>query len=105
MLTGLLLATVLALLSSSGGRAGSSFPVIAAAGDIACDPSSASYDGGRGTASECRQLATARFLVAGRYAAVLTLGDDQYDAGAYPAYLASYDQSWGRVKSITRPAP
>ena len=36
--------------------------------------------------------------------AVLALGDNQYYCGGYQAFLQSYDLSWGRVKSITRPA-
>jgi hypothetical protein len=78
---------------------------IAAAGDIACDPESTSFDEGRGTGSTCRQLATSDLLVGTRYAAVLALGDTQYEEGAYAAFVASYDPSWGRVKSITKPAP
>lgn len=80
-------------------------PVIAAAGDIACDPADASFDQGRGTNAACRQLATSNLLVRGRYTAVLTLGDNQYEDGAYTKYLASYAPSWGRVKAITRPSP
>jgi acid phosphatase type 7 len=38
-------------------------------------------------------------------AAVLVLGDNQYETGALADYLASYDPTWGRVKSITHPAP
>ena len=81
------------------------YPVIAAAGDIACDPFDGSYDGGRGTSSACRQLATSNLLLRGSYTAVLTLGDNQYEDGAYAKYLFSYARSWGRVKRITRPAP
>nr|MBA2641719.1 metallophosphoesterase [Actinomycetota bacterium] len=80
-------------------------PKIAAAGDIACDPASGSYNGGQGTATECKQRATSDLLVAGDYAAVLTLGDNQYEDGAYDKYTASYGPSWGRVKSVTKPAP
>jgi hypothetical protein len=36
---------------------------------------------------------------------VLALGDTQYEDGAYAKFVASYGRSWGRVKSITRPAP
>ncbi len=36
---------------------------------------------------------------------MLLLGDNQYENGAYSKFLASYDPSWGRVKSITRPTP
>ncbi len=79
-------------------------PVIAAAGDIACDPSSSSFNGGNGTSGACRQRYTSDMLVNGGFAAVLPLGDIQYYCGGYQAWLQSYDLSWGRVKSITRPA-
>lgn len=78
---------------------------IAAAGDIACDPETSSFEGGRGRGLECRQLATSNLLVGAGYAAVLALGDIQYEDGDYSKFLASYDRSWGRVKSITRPVP
>jgi hypothetical protein len=80
-------------------------PTIAAAGDIACDPGSGSYNGGQGTATECKQRATSDLLVAGGYAAVLGLGDLQYEDGAFSKFTASYEPSWGRVKAITKPAP
>ena len=78
---------------------------IAAAGDIACDPGSSSFNNGQGSALNCRQLATSDLLVGAGYAAVLLLGDIQYEDGAYSKFLDSYDKSWGRVKSITKPAP
>jgi hypothetical protein len=79
-------------------------PVIAAAGDIACDPAHSSFAGGAGTANACRQRATSDLLAHGGLTAVLTLGDNQYHCGGYRAWLSSYDGSWGRVKSITHPA-
>ena len=36
---------------------------------------------------------------------VLAVGDTQYECGALSAFDASYDHSWGRVKSITSPIP
>lgn len=78
---------------------------IAAAGDIACDPGSSFWNGGQGSGLNCRQRATSDLLVGAGYAAVLALGDIQYEDGAYSKFLASYDPSWGRVKSITKPAP
>ena len=78
---------------------------IAAAGDIACDPGSSSFNNGQGSALNCRQLAKSDLLVGAGYAAVLLLGDIQYEDGAYSKFLDSYDKSWGRVKSITKPAP
>jgi len=80
-------------------------PRIAAAGDVACDPSSAGYHGGEGAGLECRQRATSDLLVAAKYRAVLGLGDLQYENGAKEKFLASYDPTWGRVKAVTRPAP
>jgi calcineurin-like phosphoesterase family protein len=68
-------------------------PVIAAAGDIACP-------------SECTPTETvAHMLVAGSYAAVLTLGDNQYEDGSLSEYKRSYDPTWGRVKDRTFPSP
>jgi hypothetical protein len=79
-------------------------PVIAAAGDIACDPAHANFNGGNGNSNSCRQRYTSDLLVNASLAAVLLLGDNQYYCGGYQAWLQSYDLSWGRVKSITRPS-
>jgi hypothetical protein len=81
-----------------------SYPVIAAAGDIACDPGSSSFNSGNGTTSSCHQKYTSNSLVNAGFDAVLPLGDTQYDSGDYNDYLLSYDPTWGRVKSITHPA-
>ena len=78
--------------------------LIAVAGDIACANTDASYNGGNGTATACRQKATSNLLVGGGYAAVLALGDNQYNSGSLSQFQAVYDPTWGRVKSITHPA-
>src|SRR5215212_10069128 len=78
-------------------------PVIAAAGDIACDPTSTSFNGGAGNQVSCRQQYTSDLLVDADLAAVLPLGDVQYYCGGYRAFIQSYEQSWGRVKSISHP--
>jgi len=78
-------------------------PVIATAGDIACDPTNSGFNGGNGSTNSCRQKYTSDLLVNAGFAAVLPLGDNQYYCGGYQAFLQSYDLSWGRVKSITRP--
>ncbi len=80
-------------------------PVIAAAGDIACDPGSASYNGGLGTSTQCHQKNTSDLLVNGGFASVLALGDDQYYCGSLTAFNQSYDPTWGRVKAMTYPVP
>ena len=79
-------------------------PVIAAAGDIACDPSNANFKNGVGTSANCRQKYTSDLLVNGGFAAILDLGDNQYYCGGYQAFLQAYDPTWGRVKSITHPS-
>ena len=80
--------------------------VVAAAGDIACDPADAGYHGGLGTAKTCRQMYTSDLLVAGTWDAVLPLGDNQYDCGGLLAFQQSYAASWGRVDpSIVHPVP
>jgi hypothetical protein len=84
--------------------AASGDPVVAAAGDIACDPTSSQFHGGNGTSTACKQLAVSSILVNGHFAAVLALGDTQYNCGSYWAFQNSYAPSWGRVKSITHPA-
>jgi hypothetical protein len=79
-------------------------PVIAAAGDVACDPISPSFNGGAGTATSCRQRYTSDLLVEAGLAAVLTLGDLQYEDGTLANYQLSFDPTWGRVRDILRPA-
>jgi acid phosphatase type 7 len=95
--------------SAPTGVVGASDPVIATAGDIACDPQSTSFNNGAGTATACRQRYTSDLMldptVFPDLAAVLPLGDIQYENGAYTKFLSSYDPSWGRLKAITRPVP
>jgi hypothetical protein len=79
-------------------------PVIAAAGDIACDPGNSHFNNGNGDSNACRQKYTSDLLMNTGLAAVLDLGDNQYYCGGYQAFLQSYDLSWGRVKSITHPS-
>jgi hypothetical protein len=108
-------------------------PVIAAAGDIACDPATSTvFNNGLGTATGCHQKYTSDLFMTSSgtlradLAAVLALGDIQYEDGRYFKYVgcppapcasppvpASYEAkdaagnpiSWGRAKSITRPVP
>jgi Calcineurin-like phosphoesterase len=101
---GAAIAMVAAALSLSSHRASASGdPVIAAAGDIACDPTDAGFNLGYGTAKRCHERHTANQLTAGSFSAVLALGDTQYECGGAAAFDRSYDSTWGAVKSITRP--
>src|SRR5437763_1681075 len=70
--------------------------VIAAAGDIACDPGQPSFNGGAGASDACRQRDTSDLVLGGGYAAVLTLGDTSYYCSSYSSFLSSFDPSWGR---------
>ena len=85
-------------------------PVIAAAGDIACDPADPNFNGGLGSPTKCRQKYTADLLVtpegAAKYTKVLPIGDTQYECGGPLAYQQSYDLSWGDpdIKGVSRPA-
>ena len=86
------------------GTLAASDPVVAAAGDIACDPANSNFNAGNGASNSCRQLYTSNLLVGTGVSAVLDLGDNQYYCGGYQAFMQSYDLSWGRLKSITHPA-
>src|SRR5207247_9627385 len=80
-------------------------PVIAAAGDIACDPGDPAYNAGLGTATSCRQLATSDVLTGRDLAAILTLGANQYDSGVLSAFGTAFHSTWGRMKSLIHPVP
>ena len=78
--------------------------LIAAAGDIACDPADAGFNGGNGTATVCAQKATSDLILAApAISAVLNLGDNQYGCGGYQPFLQSFDPSWGRFLSKIHP--
>jgi hypothetical protein len=79
-------------------------PVIAAAGDIACDPADPDFNGGSGQNDDCMQAATAALLSQIDPDAVLPLGDNQYYCGGYNAFLQSYNLSWGQHLPKTYPA-
>jgi Calcineurin-like phosphoesterase/RTX calcium-binding nonapeptide repeat (4 copies) len=88
-----------------GRRVACEDPVIAAAGDIACDPRSASFNGGDGTSAACHMMATSDLLLEIDPDAVLALGDNQYADGALTRFQQSYGPSWGRLREVTRPVP
>jgi hypothetical protein len=107
---------VLAVFGSAGGAgarpihpiaaAATADPLIAAAGDIACDPSSSKFRNGNGTSSACKQKATSDLILANSaIGAVLALGDNQYQCGSTAQFQQSFDPSWGRFKSMIHPVP
>jgi hypothetical protein len=90
-----------ALLAPTGAAAAD--PVIGAAGDIACDPGDAAFNGGLGDASHCKQGATATLLANAGLDSVLTLGDNQYTSASLSKLRAVFDPTWGAFKSIMHP--
>jgi hypothetical protein len=96
-----LLATVLALALALAGVAAAD-PVIMAAGDISCN-------GPALAPGECESQQTADLLAAQRdsaegLAAVLALGDNQYESGSLRAYTTYFAPTWGRFDDILHPA-
>ena len=75
--------------------------VVAAAGDIACDPSDSDFGGEDPT--QCQERATTDLLVEAD--AVIPLGDLQYPDGALDSYDQGYDPTWGKFADETYPAP
>jgi chitodextrinase len=73
-------------------------PVVYSAGDIACAP------GDSTTSTKCRERYTSDVVVSGGAARALALGDLQYNSASLSNLQNSYNKTWGRFKSITRPA-
>ncbi|MGW7680464.1 discoidin domain-containing protein [Kribbella sp. NPDC054772] len=79
------------------GTGGAGGFVLAAAGDIA-DRCTASD-------SSCVHPKTAKLVEAMNPAAVITMGDNQYDDAHYSDFQSYYAKTWGKFKSITHPIP
>jgi hypothetical protein len=92
-------------------QAQSRSPVLAAVGDISCQPGSpvekekpsdvCSGDATRNAA----QTATANQIEQMQPDLVAILGDEQYQAGRYQDFLGSFDHTYGAFKFLQRPAP
>jgi hypothetical protein len=86
-------------------------PVIAAAGDIACDPAAPRFNGGDGTATRCHMKGTGQILqdllATTNLQRILPIGDTQYECGGLQAYDQSYGPTWGQasLKAISSPVP
>jgi hypothetical protein len=78
-------------------------PLVAAAGDIACDPADPDFNGGRGTPTTCHAAGTVKVIAGASPRLLLPLGDEQYECGGASAFARSYALSWGRLKRISRP--
>lgn len=98
-LWGLAVSLLLVLgLGGPGTVAAAADPVLAAAGDIAC-PTTQPL-----ARKSCHQVATAALVGGLNPSAVAVLGDTQYETGALPDYLTSFDPTWGAFKGLMRPA-
>jgi acid phosphatase type 7 len=75
--------------------------VIGAAGDIAC----ASGPNGPDRPRSCQHDDTSDLIVEGNLDEVLTLGDNQYDTGAFADFMDSFHPTWGRAFSNLSPTP
>jgi hypothetical protein len=73
--------------------------VVAAAGDIVCEPTSSDFGGAK--PGVCQHRATAALLTGADV--VLPLGDLQYPNGSLGAFTTGYDPSWGQVAATTYP--
>jgi hypothetical protein len=99
LLLGLLLVLLLVAVGVAGVEPRSlaattaSDPVITAAGDIS--PSNVNGN----------QKQTSDQVLAINPTVALTLGDNQYPAGALADFQSYYEPTWGRFKAITRPSP
>ena len=80
-------------------------PVIAAAGDIACDPTNAFFNNGVGQPRYCRQKLSSDLLLRSDLSRVLVVGDAQYETGTLAQFQQSFHPSWGRVKPLISPVP
>ena len=79
-------------------------PVVAGAGDIACDPGAGRFATGLGTTTACHMLQTSDLLMKMDLSAVLPLGDLQYEDGTLDKFQRSFAPTWGRLKPLMRPA-
>jgi hypothetical protein len=89
-------------------------PVLAAVGDISCQPGTP-QEGEKqsdvcekkpgSTERNAAQAATAEQVEAMKPALVAVLGDEQYQNGYYSDFENSFDKYWGAFKFIQRPVP
>jgi acid phosphatase type 7 len=72
---------------------------VVAAGDIVCSPSTTR------TSTTCQDAATATEAAKLNPDAVLLLGDLQYDSGKLANFNSTFNETWGKLKGISYPAP
>jgi carboxypeptidase family protein len=75
-------------------------PIVLTAGDIACGLINT---GGMSPGGACQQAATATLLGTVGAAAILPLGDNQYECGELSNFQTFYGPTWGQYKNLTYP--
>ncbi len=90
-------------------------PVLAAVGDIACQPGSpvekekqtdvCDTTGQGDTTRNAAQTATANQIEDMQPNLVAILGDEQYQVGRYEDFMGSFDHTYGAFKFLQRPTP
>jgi hypothetical protein len=78
---------------------------IVAVGDLSCETDNPEYNEGVGTSTSCQAKATSDLALSLHPDLVLTIGDEQYRNGRLAQFEDSYEKTWGRLKSITKPVP
>jgi hypothetical protein len=73
-------------------------PRLAAAGDISCTVNAPS-------GAICRAGSTGDLIRSAAPQQVITLGDNQYETGAYADFMSGYDKVWGSFRATTHPVP
>jgi hypothetical protein len=98
--------------ASSNNASGKQY-VLAAVGDIACEPNDAE-NAATPAALKCgsptlggmsAEFATAKQATDMQPDAVALLGDEQYEVGKLTDFEQSFEQAWGGLKMLERPAP
>jgi hypothetical protein len=88
-------------------------PVLVAVGDIACESDTAENSGnppavkcgGPGIGGPSAEYATSQQAYGMKPDLVAILGDEQYQVGKLSDFEQSYEQTWGGLKMLERPAP
>ena len=77
---------------------------VIAVGDMACSPTDPDFNKGNGQNRVCAAKAVSDAAIKVKPQALLGLGDYQYEVASADDWAAGYAPTWGRLKSITRPA-
>ncbi|HZV80065.1 MAG TPA: metallophosphoesterase [Candidatus Binatus sp.] len=80
-------------------------PVVAAVGDLVCDPRPHVLGDIEDVLGGCESTQAFALVRHQNLAAILLLGDLQYEDGALDAFKTAYAKTWGNLNSIARPTP